>query len=104
MNKRTSSWSPELAKKFMEICDQSLKSTVDWAAFRIYDKKGIFEGLNNAKLSMKFRRYNLIKQGLCWYCGLCEIEIPSNSLCLECNEKVKKTNKDWREKENGDKN
>ena len=91
----TQIWKSEKAKEyFMKLFSKAEKTTVDWEKFRKFDKKGIFENIPNNKLSMKFRTLHLKQNGLCWYCGK-EKGKESNGLCLDCNELVKDTQKQY---------
>lgn len=87
---------PKAKAVFMKMCGIAQKPSVDWKKFRALDTRGIFKRFDNSQLSMKFRNYHLREAGLCWYCAT-EPSALENGLCEACNDKVKKTNKNYYE-------
>lgn len=70
-------------KYFMKLCEESPHISVDWDKFREKDMKGIFKEFTNVQLSLRFRKYRLMKDGICIYCGKRKAN-GKYGFCIEC--------------------
>jgi len=84
---------PKTVEKFLELCDKANKPSVDWDKFHKLDKRDWFKNFSIFSLSSRFRKFRLIRSGLCWQCGKRKpSKKETNSLCTSCREYFRKQN------------
>lgn len=87
--RRTSDFwrNPKAIEAFLYLCKKSFEPSVNWRKFRKKDTKNIFGLYTNAQLSMRFRKFWLMEQGLCYYCGENK-PADGRKICQECLDKA----------------
>lgn len=101
-NGKKSIWYHEKVKAaFFKLCEKSYEPKVNWKKFRHLDRKGVFAAYTNSQLSMKFRKFWLIKNGICYYCGKNKPE-SEGGLCRKCLDKMNEYMKGKRKEEEDD--
>lgn len=83
---------PNVLSVFDKLCHKAQRPSVDWKKFRSLDRRGIFKKYSDIELSARFRKFRLIKEGLCWQCGK-EPPLKKGSLGANCYKMMRERNK-----------